>query len=61
MAAKQKMRTMYQVRYEQDAGQSTKQVGHKMRLMDRVKAMRVVRFLKKRGVDALIAPIQITA
>ena len=56
-----KIRKLYQIRYEQGFGQSTKQVGSKMRLLDRVKAMRVVRFLKKRGVDALIDPVAVAA
>lgn len=56
-----KTRKLFQVRNEIGYGCSSKQIGHKMRLMDRSKAMRVVKFLKKRGVNAFIAPMLIAA
>lgn len=54
-----KTRKLYQVRIERSAGESSKQVGFKMRLLDRSKALKVAKFLKKRHIDAFIAPLTV--
>jgi len=56
-----KTRKLYQVRFEQGSGLSTKQVGHKMRLLERTKASRIVKRLKRAGVDAIMVPMLIAA
>lgn len=54
-----KMRKMYEVRYyPNDLGYS-RSVGFKERLLPRAKALRVVKFLKKRGIHAFIAPLNV--
>ena len=57
-----KMKTMYEIRYQTGRGWAeTKQVGYKMRLVAGVQATRVVRRLRKSGVDAYRAPVRIAA
>lgn len=54
-----KMRKMYEVRYYPIELIYSRKVGYKGRLLPRSKALRVVKFLKKRGIHAFIAPLNI--
>ena len=56
-----KTRKLYQVRIETGFGSSSKQVGFKMRLLDRAGANKVAKFLKRRGYDAFTAPVAVAA
>lgn len=51
-----KMRKLYEVRYYPIDLVYSREVGYKGRLLPRSKALRVVKFLKKRGIHAFIAP-----
>ena len=54
-----KMRKMYEVRYYPIDLIYSREVGYKGCLLPRSKALRVVKFLKKRGIHAFIAPLNI--
>lgn len=60
MTATSKTRKLYSVAYFGKNGSCySRPVGFKMRLLDRAKAQRIVRRLKKCGVDAVANPVQI--
>lgn len=60
MATKFKTVKRYSVRYEVGAGYSSRNVGYKSRLLERAQAQRVVRRLRKSGVDAYLSyPLEI--
>lgn len=57
-----KTRKLYSVRYYGYKGSCfSKVVGFKGRLMERAKALRIVRRLKASGVDAIAAPLTVSA
>jgi hypothetical protein len=56
-----KTRKLYQVRREIGDGSSSRQVGHKMRLLSRSCAQRVAKYLRQRGVDAFLVPVTVAA
>lgn len=57
-----KTRKLYSVRYFGRKGSCySNTVGFKGRLMERTKALRIVRRLKASGVDAIAAPLTVSA
>jgi hypothetical protein len=48
---------LYEVRYYKDAVSYSKHVGFKMKLLPRIRALKIVKFLKNRGIDAFAAPL----
>ena len=57
-----KTRKMYQVRYFGKKGSVySTGVGFKCRLLDRARALRLVRRLKLSGVDAIASPVRVAA
>lgn len=60
MATKFKTVKRYLVRYETGVGCSSKTVGRKTQLLERARAQRVIRRLRKSGVDAyLSSPLEL--
>jgi hypothetical protein len=55
-----KTKTLYSVRrYRENEKLSSKPIGYKMRLVSRAQALRICKFMLRRGVDVFAAPLRV--